>query len=93
MIETSVTYVSSQTSVNVLRIEVSAMASGIATAGSVPNTNSENHQRSEAADQRLRQHARARPAAARRVVERQEPGEVRLDARAARSPAARLARS
>ena len=39
MIETSVTYVSSHTRVNVLRIEVSAMASGIATAGSVPNTN------------------------------------------------------
>ena len=38
MIETSVRYVSSQTSVNVLRIDASATTSGISTAGSVPKT-------------------------------------------------------
>ena len=38
MIETSVTYVRIQTSVNVLRIAASATTSGISTAGSVPKT-------------------------------------------------------
>jgi hypothetical protein len=40
MIETSVTYVSAQTSVNVLRTAATATAIGIRTAGSVPKTNS-----------------------------------------------------
>ena len=40
MIETSVTYVSTYTQANVVRIEVAAIASGIATAGSVPKTKS-----------------------------------------------------
>ncbi len=40
MIETSVTYVSSQTRLKVLRIDAIATISGIATAGSVPKTNS-----------------------------------------------------
>jgi hypothetical protein len=40
MIETSVMYVSTQTSVNVFRIAAAATAMGIKTAGSVPNTNS-----------------------------------------------------
>ena len=38
MIETSVMYVRIQTSVNVLRIEATAVTSGIAIAGSVPKT-------------------------------------------------------
>ncbi len=38
MIETSVRYVSSQTSVNVFRIAATATTSGISTAGSVPKT-------------------------------------------------------
>ena len=40
MIETSVTYVSSQISVNVFRIDAIAISSGIATAGSVPKMKS-----------------------------------------------------
>ncbi len=40
MIETLVTYVSAHTSVKVLKIAATATASGIRTAGSVPNTNS-----------------------------------------------------
>ena len=39
-IDTSVTYVSNQTSVNVLRIDATAVTSGIATAGTVPKTKS-----------------------------------------------------
>ena len=38
MIETSVRYVRIHTSVNVLRIDATAIAIGIATAGSVPKT-------------------------------------------------------
>src|SRR5437763_7554338 len=40
MIDTLVTYVRSQTSVNVLRIAATATTIGISTAGSVSNTNS-----------------------------------------------------
>ena len=40
MIETFVTYVSAQTRVNVFRMDETATASGIKTAGSVPKTKS-----------------------------------------------------
>jgi hypothetical protein len=40
LIETEVTYVSAQIRVNVFRIATAAIASGIATAGSVPKTKS-----------------------------------------------------
>ena len=59
MIETFVMYVSAQTSVNVFRIAAIATTIGISTAGSVPKTKKQDHERAEAADQRLGEHARA----------------------------------
>ena len=87
MSETSVMYVSAQMSVNVFRIDAIAITIGISTAGSVPKTKSRMIERSDAADQRLREDARAAVAAL-RVVERVAPGEVRR-----RRPAGAAARS
>ena len=87
MIETFVRYVRIHTSVNVLRIDATAIAIGMSDGRQRPEDEEEDHERAEAADQRLGEDAR--PAAARGGdFERVAPGQVGRHARSASPPSA-----
>ena len=90
-IETFVKYVRIQTSVNVFRIEAIATTMRHRDRRERAEDEEEDDERSEAADQRLGEHARPAAAARRRLLDRIASGQVDGDAVRASPLRARLA--